>query len=105
MLEVLQLVPSNSWSAIVESERRPNAVSFPGADETIAPVLGETAANVFGGGGAGGVHPCAGACSAVALSTAAALLHAYSATVYGGTHVTSRHAIGPRIPISWWHCP
>src|SRR4051812_38944800 len=91
MLDVLQLVPSNSWTPMVLSARRPKAVSIPGDDETTAPVLGSAAAKVFGGGGAGGVRPYAGACSAVALSTASAVVHAYSATVYGGAHVTSRH--------------
>ncbi len=103
MLDVDHVLPSNSWSAIVLSPRRPKTESLPGAVATTPPALGSTAAVTNGGGG--GVHPCAGACSAVELSTASAVVHANSATVYGGEQVTSRHAIGPRAPISWWHCP
>ena len=51
------------------------------------------------------MQPCAGACSAVELSTASAVVHASDASAYGGVHVTTRHAMGPVMPISWWHCP
>jgi hypothetical protein len=40
-------------------------------------------------------------CSAVELSTAAAVLHAIDASLYGGVHVTTRQAIGPLTAISW----
>src|SRR5690349_14010049 len=83
---------------------RETIARLPGDVATTPPPVGSTAA-VVRTTGAGGVQPCAGACSAVALSTASAVVHAYSATVYGGVHVTSRHAIGPSRPISWWHCP
>ena len=45
------------------------------------------------------------ACSAVELSTAGVVRHALPATAYGGVQDTTRHAIGPEIAISVWHCP
>ena len=45
-----------------------------------------------------------GACSAVRLSTAGELMQEGS-DWYGGTQVTTRHAIGPVRAISVWHCP
>ncbi len=41
---------------------------------------------------------------AVALSTRMAVPQAAS-VCHGGMHVTTRHTIGPRQAMFWWHCP
>ena len=59
------------------SGRRPKNPIRPDPGFAAAPVNGNTAMSMNGGsGGTGGGHGCAGACSAVELSTAAAVLHA-----------------------------
>ena len=61
---------------------------------------------------AGDVHRGAGGavvqhgsfCSAVALSTATAVVQVGS-TVQGGTQATTRHTMRPMQGTSWLHCP
>src|SRR5262249_53222476 len=76
MLALLQELPLNRRRARLLSERRPIMARLPGVlVSATAPAAGSTYA-VVRTTGAGGVQPCAGACSAVELSTAAAVLHA-----------------------------
>jgi hypothetical protein len=55
-----------------------------------------------GMGGAGVQHDSF--CSAVALSTATAVVHEGS-TVHGGTHATTRHTMRPTQGTFWLHWP
>ena len=89
MLEVLQLVPSNSWSAMVPSARRPNAVSLPARRRDDRARARQHRRE----------HLAAAVAAACTRARARArrwscrprprCVHAYSATVYGGVHVTT----------------
>src|SRR5262245_13273722 len=79
MLAPFHVVPSNVWRLSAPPLARANTARWPGVVSTTAPVAGNTYAVARGG-----VQGRAGACSAVELSTASVVVHAYSATVYGG---------------------
>src|SRR5262245_8853834 len=87
------------------SHPRPATRSWPDPRAVTAQLAGCTPANRTGGGGGGRTKPGSrlsqqlGACSAVRLSTAGELIQVGS-RCHGGTHVTTRHAIGPLRAIS-----
>jgi hypothetical protein len=61
------------------------------------------AGELHGGIGGAGVQQDS-FCSAVALSTATAVVHVGS-TCHGGTHATTRHTMRPMHATSWLHWP